>query len=149
MYRVVPEEGCQWYLSGVVVVEARRDRPTDRQTGHFFSRPLQLPPPQQCGSLPFCLTPSLLLPPGHDMRNLSGHRSLQRFRRSPSPRHLFHLQPLSLPRFGCCQISLKEASSRTANGNTTAVFSSPPRRKEFPLPICRRALPIVPLYSLY
>jgi hypothetical protein len=130
VYRVVPEEGCQWYLSGVVAVEARRDRPTDRQTGHFFSRPLQLPPPQQCGSLPFCLTPSLLLPPGHDMRNLSGHRSLQRFRRSPSPRHLFHLQPLSLPRFGCCQISLKEASSRTANRkyNRRLQLSTPSQR---------------------
>ena len=122
------------YLSGVVV-EARRDRQTHCRQSTSFLGP--------------CNCPLLLLPPGHDMRNLSGHRSLQRFRRSPSPRHLFHLQPLSLPRFGCCQISLKEASSRTANGNTTAVFSSPPRRKEFPLPICRRALPIVPLYSLY
>jgi hypothetical protein len=137
------------YLVLLLLRREETDRQTDRQGTSFLGR---CNCPLLSSAAPFLsasLPPSLLLPPGHDMRNLSGHRSLQRFRRSPSPRHLFHLQPLSLPRFGCCQISLKEASSRTANGNTTAVFSSPPRRKEFPLPICRRALPIVPLCSLY
>ena len=97
----------QWYSIWCCCCrgEARRGDGQTRQVVwlHFFSRPLQLPPPQ-CGSLTF----PFALPPGHDRRNLSVHRSLQRFRRRPSRRHLFHLSHLasSCLDLGACKYPL-------------------------------------------
>ena len=133
------------------------DRQTDK-TRQFFSWPLAATAPSsECGSLPFLppsLPPSvLLLPPGHDMsfgaqRNLSGHRSLQRFRRSPSsPRHPVSSTALVFASFGMLPNIPERGRFLHSQSNTPASFftsfTSPPRRNEFPLPICRRALPIV------
>lgn len=137
--------------------EIQTDRQTDRQnkTVLFLAVGCNCPLLRvRLPSLSASLPPSdLLLPPGHDMsfgaqRNLSGHRSLQRFRRSPSsPRHPVSSTALvfasfwTLPNIPERGRFLHSQSKSPASFFTS--FTSPPCRKEFPLPICRRALPIV------